>query len=87
MLIHQRTHHVKRIATDYLRLFEKLLHEIDLHAVERVVQRLQVASERSSTVYLAGNGGSASTASHWINDLSKRTARSGASAHTRDEFE
>jgi D-sedoheptulose 7-phosphate isomerase len=66
MLIHQRTHHVKRIAANYLRLFEKLLHEIDLQAVERVVECLKLASHRRSTVYIAGNGGSAATASHWV---------------------
>jgi D-sedoheptulose 7-phosphate isomerase len=73
MLIHQRTHHVKRTVTGYLRVFEKLLREIDLQAVERVVQRLQVASERGAMVYIAGNGGSAATASHWVNDLGKMT--------------
>jgi D-sedoheptulose 7-phosphate isomerase len=69
--MHQQTHHVKRIATGYLRLFEKLLHEIDLQAVERVVQCLKLASDRRSTVYIAGNGGSAATASHWLTTWAK----------------
>jgi D-sedoheptulose 7-phosphate isomerase len=73
MLIPQRTDHVKRTVTGYLRVFEKLLHEIDLESVSRVVQRLQIACERGAMVYIAGNGGSAATASHWVNDLGKMT--------------
>jgi hypothetical protein len=38
-----------------------------------VVQRLCSARVRGATIYIAGNGGSASTASHWVNDLGKAT--------------
>ncbi|MGH7829519.1 MAG: D-sedoheptulose-7-phosphate isomerase, partial [Candidatus Binatia bacterium] len=71
MPIHQQTYHVKRTVTGYLRVFEELLHEMDLDAIERVVQRLQVANERGAMIYVAGNGGSAATASHWVTDLGK----------------
>src|SRR2546425_10097192 len=39
--------------------------------MERIVQRLCAARDSGAMVYVAGNGGSASTASHWVNDLGK----------------
>ena len=68
----------KHIARDYLQAFEALLHQIDPHAVGRIVQYLRNAGNRSATIYVAGNGGSAATASHWVNDLGKATKSSGA---------
>jgi D-sedoheptulose 7-phosphate isomerase len=68
---------VKQIAVEYLHAFEKLLHQIDLDAVAVVVERLRVARDSGATIYVAGNGGSAATASHWVNDLGKATKQSG----------
>ena len=48
-----------------------------MNAIERVVQHLQVARESGAMVYVAGNGGSAATASHWVNDLGKATKQWG----------
>jgi D-sedoheptulose 7-phosphate isomerase len=48
-----------------------------MHAVERLVDLFRAARDRGSFIYIAGNGGSASTASHWVNDLGKATKRSG----------
>ena len=67
----------KQIAADYLRDFASLLEKVDLEAVERVVERLRTARDQGATVYVAGNGGSAATASHWANDLGKATRVSG----------
>jgi D-sedoheptulose 7-phosphate isomerase len=64
---------VKQITAGYLRAFRSLLHQIDQDAIARVVQRLRVARDSGALVYVAGNGGSASTASHWVNDLGKAT--------------
>jgi D-sedoheptulose 7-phosphate isomerase len=63
----------KQLAADYLQAFEKLLHRVDLDALERIVDLLRAARERAGTIYVAGNGGSAATASHWVNDLGKAT--------------
>jgi D-sedoheptulose 7-phosphate isomerase len=68
---------VKSVAADYLRDFAAILQGIDLDAVERVVDRLRAARDADGTVYVAGNGGSAATASHWANDLGKATKASG----------
>ena len=68
---------VKQIAADYVQAFQFLLHQIDLDAIERVVQRLRIARDNGAMIYVAGNGGSAATASHWVNDLGKATKCSG----------
>jgi D-sedoheptulose 7-phosphate isomerase len=52
---------------------QESLSALDLGAVERVAKRLEAARLRGSTIYVAGNGGSAATAGHWVNDLCKAT--------------
>ena len=67
----------KLIAREYIAEFVARLEHIDLDALERVVERLRTARDGGSMVYIAGNGGSAATATHWANDLAKATKRSG----------
>jgi D-sedoheptulose 7-phosphate isomerase len=67
----------KEIATGYLERFRALLEQLDVPAVERVVDQLRRTRDANGTVYVAGNGGSGSTASHWANDLGKATKASG----------
>ena len=54
-----------------------MLGQVDLDAVERVVDHLRTARDADGTIYVAGNGGSAATASHLANDLGKGTKASG----------
>jgi D-sedoheptulose 7-phosphate isomerase len=68
---------VQGIAVEHMRALQGVLDRVDLTAVERVVERLRLARDSAATVYVAGNGGSAATASHWVNDLGKATKRSG----------
>jgi D-sedoheptulose 7-phosphate isomerase len=72
----ERPFDAKLIAADYLREFTQLLRLVDLGAIERLVQHLRRARDADGTVYVAGNGGSAATASHWANDLGKATKAS-----------
>lgn len=51
----------------------ELLERLDVAAVAAVVQHLLEAWKRGALVVIAGNGGSASTASHMANDLVKAT--------------
>jgi D-sedoheptulose 7-phosphate isomerase len=67
----------KKIVGDHLDRLSRLLGDIDLDSVERVVQRLRRARDEGATIYVAGNGGSAATATHMANDLGKTTKRSG----------
>ena len=70
---------VSQIGSEYLRACRDLLGAVDLAEVERVVEQLRGARDRGATIFIAGNGGSAATASHWVNDLGKATKRSGRS--------
>jgi D-sedoheptulose 7-phosphate isomerase len=59
------------------RAVQESLRELDLPAVERLAGRLEAARRRGGTIFVAGNGGSAATASHWVNDLCKATLHAG----------
>jgi D-sedoheptulose 7-phosphate isomerase len=61
----------RRLSAVFVEDFMNLLRHIDLDELERVFQILRSARERGAMIYLAGNGGSAATASHWANDLGK----------------
>ena len=67
----ERPFAVKPIAAEYLRAFTGLLRLVDLDAIEHTVEHLRRVRDSDGTVYIAGNGGSAATASHWANDLGK----------------
>lgn len=67
----------ERIARNYLVFFQQLLASLDVDALCRVVRRLREAREAGASVYIAGNGGSAATATHLANDLGKATKASG----------
>jgi D-sedoheptulose 7-phosphate isomerase len=62
----------------YLDEMETVIRELSRAAVRTVVDRLELAWQRDSTVYIIGNGGSASTCSHMMNDLLKFTKLPGA---------
>ena len=59
------------VIQDYLAAFDDVVRAIDQEALVRVVERLRRARDTNCTVFVAGNGGSAATASHWANDLGK----------------
>lgn len=65
------------VAGRYLRDLTALLHALDMGSLERVTERLRTARDMGATVFIAGNGGSAATATHWANDLNKAASRSG----------
>jgi D-sedoheptulose 7-phosphate isomerase len=64
---------VKTTTIEYLRAFKELLDRVDLDAIERITREMEAARQHGKTIYIAGNGGSAATASHWVNDLGKAT--------------
>jgi len=67
----------KWLAEVFLRDFEKLMRQVNLEGVERCCRILSTARDKGAMVYMAGNGGSAATASHWVNDLGKGTKAPG----------
>jgi D-sedoheptulose 7-phosphate isomerase len=56
-------------ASQYALYLSRLLAELDCEAVERVGGVFEKARVAGRTIFLLGNGGSASTASHFANDL------------------
>lgn len=68
---------VRTLVGRYLGDLQRLLDQIDPDALGRAVEHLRRAREAGATIYLAGNGGSAATATHVANDLGKATRRSG----------
>lgn len=64
---------------NYVERVRHVLDTLDHDAIERVVAILIDAHEANRTVFICGNGGSASTASHMAADLGKNTAVPGKS--------
>jgi D-sedoheptulose 7-phosphate isomerase len=67
----------KHVISTHFANVRRGLTELEVRAVGRIVDVIRSARDRGSFIYIAGNGGSASTASHWVNDLGKATKRSG----------
>lgn len=55
----------------------KLIQKIDFHTLEMIIQSLESTIEKKSKIYILGNGGSAATASHMVNDLGAGLRRRG----------
>jgi D-sedoheptulose 7-phosphate isomerase len=59
--------------TDYFKSYcqylQKLISQVDTESVKRVVDCFLQARQNNKTIYFAGNGGSASTASHFAQDM------------------
>ena len=56
-------------ASNYLNYLQSLLGKVNPGEVAGFIQVLLEARERGATVFFIGNGGSASTASHFANDI------------------
>jgi D-sedoheptulose 7-phosphate isomerase len=67
----------KTILNEYFQALSGMLESDFVNSMDRAVNVLNTAREMGATIYIAGNGGSASTASHWVNDLGKATKRPG----------
>ncbi len=68
---------VKQYVDDNVRLLKAL----DLAAVSRIIRLFGEARDARKRIYAIGNGGSASTASHFVNDMGK-----GASVGRKKRF-
>ena len=68
---------MRGVIPTHFALVRRVLTEVEVDAVQRVADIFRKARDRGAFIYVAGNGGSSSTASHWVNDLGKATKRSG----------
>jgi D-sedoheptulose 7-phosphate isomerase len=55
----------------YIRRLMQVLYLIDQEQLTQLIGLINAVYESQNTIFFIGNGGSASTASHWSNDLSK----------------
>ena len=60
---------IKPFVKDYLTRLKQILDNIDVDVVSNIVDTLEETIENKSRIYILGNGGSAATASHMVNDL------------------
>ncbi len=67
---------VESLATYYQQV-QHHLSQLDLEQVSGTIETLLKANHREATIFIFGNGGSASTASHFANDLAKGCAVEG----------
>lgn len=76
-LYHEAGDVVCHFVTSYLTRLLTLLQSLDPQAVADFIGALEVARDHDRTVFFAGNGGSAATCSHFVNDLTKATRVNG----------
>ena len=60
-------------AKDYIKGLKDVLDQIPLGPVDEIVRAIELAQNNRQQVFVIGNGGSAATASHMMNDLCKGT--------------
>ncbi|MFZ5447607.1 MAG: D-sedoheptulose-7-phosphate isomerase [Thermodesulfobacteriota bacterium] len=63
----------------YLNYLSLLFSRLDTKAIARFIAELEDAYEKENTIFIVGNGGSASTASHMANDLGMDVLKKGGS--------
>ncbi len=56
---------------DYIAKVQGDLSKLDQASIGKLIELLRAARNSGKTIFTMGNGGSASTASHWVNDLVK----------------
>ncbi|MDX8412797.1 MAG: SIS domain-containing protein [Mariprofundales bacterium] len=67
--IYGRSNSVGEFSKGYFSYLSSVLDNIDVREIERFVDVLLNARERGDSVFFIGNGGSAATASHFVNDI------------------
>ena len=60
---------IKNFIQNYTQNLITLLQNIDKNSIEEIVNILEQNQKDNSKIYIIGNGGSAATASHMVNDL------------------
>lgn len=64
----------------------KILRRIDIAEIDKIVNTLFEAWQQESTIFVMGNGGSASTASHFAADLTKYTVMGASYEQKKKRF-
>ena len=56
---------------NYLQREIEVINSLDIEMINKAMNELEKAYQNEGTIYICGNGGSASTASHYANDFNK----------------
>ena len=67
--IFSQSKHANTFATGYLNYLNQVLSGFNVEEISAFVRILVDARERDAQIFFMGNGGSATTASHFANDL------------------
>ena len=62
---------IQDFATEYIKGVGRLMDSLDAAQIARMVELVEQAGESGKRIYAIGNGGSAATASHFVNDMGK----------------
>ena len=65
------------ITTIYFQELKETIDQLSMEEIQKVIDALQEARLKGRKIFIMGNGGSASTASHFVCDLGKNTRRQG----------
>ena len=60
----------KKFSDEYLNYISDLISQLDRNHISRFVDHVLGVRDSKQTIFFLGNGGSASTASHFVNDIS-----------------
>jgi len=66
---------MKKFLSSYKNKLVSLIDKIDENIIQNIIDRLEEVHSKHGKIYLIGNGGSAATASHMVNDLGVGLAR------------
>lgn len=67
---------MEKLINNYLERLKDTIDNLDRNEIETFINLLLKAREQGNTVFIMGNGGSASTASHFLCDIAKGTSHS-----------
>ena len=70
-----------KFSRDYSKYLKRLLDNLDHSSIERTYEILDNARKRKNKIFIIGNGGSASTASHICNDFGLAALKSNNSSN------
>lgn len=75
--IFSKSNNAEEFATGYLTYLSTLLLKLDVSVIAAIIHELEDAHKDGSNIFIVGNGGSASTASHMANDLGMDVLKKG----------
>ena len=62
---------IENFSKVYIKDLKKIMDNLDIDKIKQIVNIILEAYEKDKQIFIIGNGGSAATASHFCNDLSK----------------